>query len=127
MSELGEYVLSGQEINSNVVRSIDKVNGGGAGGGLVVEITIDTQNTTATADKNYSEITDALSNGECVVFRIEAPGAPEGTEQYWYPILVSTGTNNSNSYRITVRVLDGSPMDLIFNTTSATGTLIASF
>lgn len=29
MTKLGEYVLSGQEINSNVVRSIDSVEGGG--------------------------------------------------------------------------------------------------
>lgn len=29
MSDLGEYVLSGKEINPNVVRSIDKVEGGG--------------------------------------------------------------------------------------------------
>ena len=32
MSKLGEYVLSGKEINSNVVRSIDGIEGGGGGG-----------------------------------------------------------------------------------------------
>lgn len=126
-----EYVLEVDDTGV-AIQCFNPVTGqvlgvGGAGGVLFVEITLDMQNMTATADKNYSEITDAISNGEYVVFHMQNPAAPEGVDADSYAIIVGTMTNNSTNYQVTAVVPDlDNPMSFAFNATSATGTLIAN-
>ena len=66
MSELGEYVLSGQEIHTNVVRSIDKINsdeGDAEGSGdssvlIVKNFNTSTAETTVFMTRTYNKVSD---------------------------------------------------------------------
>lgn len=68
MTKLGEYVLSGQEVNSNVVRSIDEIGGGGSDNSvLFVE-----EDENGSLGVSYNDLKSALDNNILPVLKYDS-------------------------------------------------------
>lgn len=124
-----EYVLEVDDTGV-AIQCFNPVTGqvlgvGGAGGVLFVDVAFANDGMSASLDKNYSEITEALSNGEYVVFSAINPVTPPGSESYIYGTILNTMTDNSSNFSVGMMFIGDTPLSMTFEASTSTGVLIA--